>query len=198
MEEIKNTTYYQNNEIRFIQDPPMSFPLRHEMCTSTFLISPWGQWIELSEWSISGPEATVIKRSLETSGECSVQPDKLKRKLDSVLTPAWFIDLPTVEFNINLFLSRAKDVLWRPPVKAHKSPKFAQYLQTKGAKGILTLKVSEAEVFAANGIKDIYVANIIVQKEMIVRLVRLAGRIDKVCLHVINYYVGGNIIQQIY
>jgi len=47
--------------VKIIQDPPMDFPLRGETCTSTFIISPWGQWIELTQWSISGPLGKVIK-----------------------------------------------------------------------------------------------------------------------------------------
>src|SRR3712207_139519 len=34
--------------VRIIQDPPMNFPLRGEICTSTFIVSPWGMWIELT------------------------------------------------------------------------------------------------------------------------------------------------------
>eukprot|EP00754_Rhynchopus_humris_P038743 Rhum_TRINITY_DN21350_c0_g1::Rhum_TRINITY_DN21350_c0_g1_i1::g.173846::m.173846 len=203
MDAIKDTRYFKEGEVRFIKDPPMEFPLRGEVCTSTFLVSPWGQWIELSEWSVSAPKGTVMKRSAEAAaadeaaascaagnggaacdGGAAGNADAVR--LEDVLTPAWFVDLDIVDHNIRLFTSRLNGVLWRPPVKAHKSPAFAKKLLAAGATGILALKVSEAEVFAANGIKDIYVANCVVQPAMVTRLVRLAGRIDRVSVHVDN------------
>ena len=187
---LKETTYFKNGEIRFLQDPPMAFPLRHEMCTSTFLVSPWGQWIELSEWSQSGAQASVMQKSLDAAeGSCdgeTAEKEVVRQNIADLVTPQWYVDLDVVEENIAVFKKRLGDVAWRPPVKAHKSPKFAQYLQSQGAQGIITLKVSEAEVFAANGVRDIYIANIIVQEEMIQRMVRLSGRIDRVIVHVDN------------
>lgn len=50
---------------------------------------------------------------------------------------------------------------WRPHSKGHKSPAIAWHEQKLGANGITCAKISEAEVFAAAGISNILIANVI-------------------------------------
>ncbi len=61
----------------------------------------------------------------------------------------------------------------RPHVKTHKCLKIAQLQIEAGARGICVAKVSEAEVFAKNGVKDILITNEIISPEKIERLIEL-------------------------
>jgi len=73
----------------------------------------------------------------------------------------------------------------RPHAKSHKCPALAKQQLAAGAVGICCQKVSEAEVFAAEGIGDILIANEVVGLAKLQRLVRLHRR----CLH-----LGGELI----
>ena len=161
---------------RFIQDPPMQFPLRGEVCTSTFLVSPWGMWIELTCWSESKKKGEVIKAQREP-----VLNPFIKKHINELPTPAFLIDLDIVDHNISLMLSRitAKNMEWRVPCKAHKCPELAKYMINKGANGVVLLTISEAEKFAAAGINDIYLANIVGSANELERLALLAKTVKR-------------------
>lgn len=55
--------------LRFVQDPPMQFPLRGEICTSAFIVAPWGQWIEVTQVRSCSPTPTAraARRSLSAA-----------------------------------------------------------------------------------------------------------------------------------
>lgn len=98
-----------------------------------------------------------------------------KSELD---TPALLIDLPTMEDNMRRMAEAFKDtaVKLRPHVKLHKAtPAIAHRQLEAGAIGLTCAKLSEAEVLAAAGIKDILIANQIVGEQKIRRLVNLAA-----------------------
>lgn len=142
---------------RFIQDPPMQFPLRGEVCTSTFLVSPWGMWIELTCWSKSKELGTVIKAQRKNARNTYID-----QHISSLPTPSFMVDLDVIDHNIRLMSSRIVDsgFEWRIPSKAHKCPELAKYILSKGnAKGVVLLTLSEAENFAKEGIDNIYLAN---------------------------------------
>ena len=84
-----------------------------------------------------------------------------KSELDS---PALCIDLDAMERNIQRmaeFVRRgAKN--WRPHAKCHKTPAIALAELAAGAIGVTCAKVSEAEVMAAAGVRDILIANMVV------------------------------------
>ena len=84
--------------------------------------------------------------------------------VDAIDTPALLIDRPTMLANISYMTSilNQHGVEWRPHSKAHKSPAVAHLQLEAGAIGITCAKTSEAEVYVANGIKDILIANQIV------------------------------------
>ena len=143
---------------RLIQDPPMQFPLRGEVCTSTFLVSPWGMWIELTHWSQASqhPAASVVRAQAATAHPLVGQP------LSAVPTPALVVDLDVVDFNVGLMAERmrAAGVQWRPPVKAHKCPELTRYIgQRGGTQGIVVLTLAEAEAFVGAGADDIFLHN---------------------------------------
>ena len=79
-------------------------------------------------------------------------------------TPALVLDLDAFEHNLATMAAdiAARGVSWRPHAKAHKSPAVAHRQIAAGAIGVTCAKVSEAEVFAANGIRDILIANEVV------------------------------------
>ncbi len=93
-------------------------------------------------------------------------------KLD---TPSLLLDYQKLLTNINEMSSFAKEqgIAYRPHIKTHKSIKIAQLQMEAGAVGITTAKISEAEVMAAGGIKDILIAYPISSPDKIKRLVKL-------------------------
>lgn len=176
MAHIKTHVIPKWKGVRFIQDPPMHFPLRGEVCTSTFLVSPWGMWIELSCWSQSKEKGKVI------AAQKDLLPDKIIGKhIHHLPTPVCMIDLDIVDHNTDLIASRihGKGLGWRIPVKAHKCPELAKYLMSKGANGVVVLTLSEAESFAAAGIQDIYLANQVYTVEELERLSLVAKQIKR-------------------
>jgi D-serine deaminase-like pyridoxal phosphate-dependent protein len=72
-------------------------------------------------------------------------------------TPALCVDLDTLEKNIAVMRERlaAAKLDSRPHAKTHKCPAIAKLQLAGGSIGICAAKVSEAEVFAANGIDRI-------------------------------------------
>jgi D-serine deaminase-like pyridoxal phosphate-dependent protein len=79
-------------------------------------------------------------------------------------TPALLVDIDTMDRNIAHIAGtlRQHGVQWRPHAKGHKSPAIAHRQIAAGAIGVTCAKVSEAEVYAANGITDILIANQVV------------------------------------
>ncbi|MGZ9586104.1 alanine racemase [Paenibacillus marinisediminis] len=80
--------------------------------------------------------------------------------LTEVETPFLLIDESRVDTNVSRMAERAAQlgVKLRPHIKTHKMPYFAQKQLEQGASGITAAKVSEAEVMAAHGMKDIFIA----------------------------------------
>ena len=79
---------------------------------------------------------------------------------DGLDTPALVIDLDVVERNAGRLVAalRARGVALRPHVKTHKSIALAKIQLAAGAQGITVGNLGEAEVFAAGGIDDIFIA----------------------------------------
>src|SRR5262245_4151312 len=98
-----------------------------------------------------------------------------KSELD---TPALLVDLDAVERNIQRMAEfcRAHGVNLRPHAKIHKATPILAWMQLRaGAIGITASKLSEAEVLASAGIRDILIANQIVGARKIRRMVNLAA-----------------------
>ena len=95
-------------------------------------------------------------------------------------TPALLIDLDKMENNIQKMAARCRDseLHWRPHAKGHKTPAIAHKQLRAGAIGITCAKLGEAEVLADAGISDILVANQVVGREKVARLVNLRRRAD--------------------
>lgn len=102
-----------------------------------------------------------------------------KHQLD---TPFLCIDLDHLQSNINKMAGFMRDCgkQWRPHQKCHKTPAIAWRQMQAGAIGVTCAKVSEAEVMAAAGIRDILIANMIVGPAKLQRLVSLCRWADPI------------------
>lgn len=102
-----------------------------------------------------------------------------KSELD---TPSLTVDLDAFERNVETaaaFLA-GKNKQWRPHAKCHKSPVIGHRLLRAGAIGLTCAKVSEAEVFAQAGIRDLLVANAIVGEQKLERVAALTRWADPI------------------
>ena len=97
---------------------------------------------------------------------------------DDIATPALLLDLDAFEGNVKKMAAHLKDrkKAFRPHGKTHKCPEIAKALVRAGAVGSCVAKLSEAEVFAAQGIKNILVTTQVVGRRKIERAVALAQR----------------------
>ena len=95
-------------------------------------------------------------------------------------TPSVVIDMDLMEGNIAAMQQRCDDlgIGFRPHIKTHKIPDIARRQIEAGATGIACQKVSEAEVFADAGFRDIQIPYNIVGAAKTRRLAQLAKRAD--------------------
>lgn len=93
-----------------------------------------------------------------------------------IATPCLILDLDALEHNVKKMADKVQEmgVRLRTHAKMHKSVDMAHLLERLGGShGICCQKVSEAEVFARAGIKDIMVTNQVRAPLMIERLAKL-------------------------
>ena len=102
------------------------------------------------------------------------------RRLDDLETPSVLIDMERMQRNIERMQKRCDQlgINFRPHIKTHKIPDIARRQLEAGAVGIACQKVSEAEVFADAGFRDIQIPYNIVGKAKTRRLMELAARAD--------------------
>lgn len=108
----------------------------------------------------------------------TVIPAKIGMSLRDVDTPALLIDLDNLERNISVLAAYCNEqkIDLRAHAKTHKSVEIAKLQIRHGAVGICCQKVSEAEVFVQNGIKDILITNQVLGELKITRLAGLAKK----------------------
>lgn len=94
---------------------------------------------------------------------------------DELDTPALWVDLDRMAANIAALARHFQraGVAWRPHTKGIKVPAIAREAIAAGAIGVTCAKLGEAEVMAAAGIGDILVANQVVGRRKVERLVQL-------------------------
>jgi D-serine deaminase-like pyridoxal phosphate-dependent protein len=99
-------------------------------------------------------------------------------ELPPIDTPALLIDLDVVARNLAWMQEKADThgVALRPHIKTHKIAELALMQVRLGASGVTAAKVSEAEVMAEAGIDNIFIANQVVTREKIKRLVALSRK----------------------
>ena len=101
---------------------------------------------------------------------------------DALDTPCLCVDLDRMERNIAHMAGYCREhgVDWRPHEKCHKVPAIARKQIEAGAIGVTCAKVTEAEVMAAGGVRDILIANQIVGRRKWERLVGLCHWADPI------------------
>jgi len=94
-------------------------------------------------------------------------------------TPSVVVDLDVLERNVGRMAERAGEtgVRLRPHAKTHKIPEVARLQLAAGARGISLAKTGEAEVFAAAGFDDVFLAYPVVGAEKARRLLALSDRV---------------------
>lgn len=95
-------------------------------------------------------------------------------------TPALLIDREILHENIRSMKEYADSngVKLRPHTKTHKMPYVAKLQEEAGASGITVAKTGEAEVMAAQGLDDIFIANQVVGKKKLERIRKLAETVN--------------------
>lgn len=99
---------------------------------------------------------------------------------DTVATPSVVVDVDVLERNVERAARAARDggFALRPHAKTHKCPRIAELQLRAGARGLTVATVGEAEVFAAAGVDDLFVAYPLwVDGDKGRRLRRLAGSV---------------------
>ncbi len=87
-------------------------------------------------------------------------------RVEDIETPALLLELDKLEYKHNKMadLIRKNNKYIRPHFKTHKNP-FSAQTTFSGAIGITCQKLSETEVLAKSGIKDILITNEVVGKQ---------------------------------
>ncbi|HEX7737497.1 MAG TPA: alanine racemase [Ktedonobacteraceae bacterium] len=100
------------------------------------------------------------------------------RSVTEVDTPALLVDRPRLEANIQRFaaIAAAAGVKLRPHIKTHKTREIARLQLAAGSGGITCAKLSEAEVYARDGVDDIFIAYPVIGPEKARRAAELARR----------------------
>ena len=95
-------------------------------------------------------------------------------------TPALVLDLPKMEYNLSKMAAFFKDrpANVRPMFKTPKTVPVALRQIEAGADGITCAKLSEAEVLVRGGVRDILIANQVIGRDKIARLLTLLDRAD--------------------
>lgn len=102
----------------------------------------------------------------------------MARSLEDLETPAVVVDLDVLERNVARMAERARahGVRLRPHAKTHKTVEIARRQIEAGAVGLSLAKTAEAEVFAAAGFDDLFVAYPVVGEDKGRRLLALSDR----------------------
>ncbi|MZQ82273.1 amino acid aldolase [Paenibacillus sp. 5J-6] len=100
--------------------------------------------------------------------------------MEKLETPCLLIDAQRMDRNIQAMadVARIHQVALRPHAKTHKIPSIALQQLEAGAVGITVAKIAEAEVMAAHGIGNIFVAYPLVTASKIERAIRLSEQIE--------------------
>jgi D-serine deaminase-like pyridoxal phosphate-dependent protein len=75
-------------------------------------------------------------------------------------TPEILVDIDVLDRNIARMARavQAKGLVLRPHAKTHKIPEIAARQLAAGAVGLTVATIGEAEVFAASGVQDLFIA----------------------------------------
>jgi D-serine deaminase-like pyridoxal phosphate-dependent protein len=106
----------------------------------------------------------------------SAAPDRFSHLVGQAVaaidTPALVLDLDAMERNLHRMADfcRARGLRLRPHAKMHKCAELARLQMAHGAVGVCVQKIGEALALAAQGVRDIYVSNEVVDAAKLARL----------------------------
>ena len=105
-------------------------------------------------------------------------PAALGERVEDVDTPALIVELDRLEHNLARMadFARHAGMRLRPHAKMHKTPALALRQIALGAAGVCCQKVSEAEVLADAGVRDVLITNQVVGVTKLQRVAALAKR----------------------
>jgi D-serine deaminase-like pyridoxal phosphate-dependent protein len=94
-------------------------------------------------------------------------------------TPALVIDLDAMQRNLAAMATFAsqRGLRLRPHAKMHKSAWIAQQQIAHGAVGVCVQKTSEAEALAAQGVRDLFISNEVIDEAKLARVAALAHQV---------------------
>jgi D-serine deaminase-like pyridoxal phosphate-dependent protein len=97
-------------------------------------------------------------------------------KVNEMETPVLILDLNKMEENVRTMqkMTESCGIALRPHYKSHKCPQIAHWQMEAGAIGITCAKLGEAEDLVNAGIKDVLIANQVIDFAKIGRLAHLA------------------------
>ncbi len=100
-------------------------------------------------------------------------------QIAQIATPALIVDMAKVQHNIDRWQHHATlhGVALRPHIKTHKTLEIARLQRARGAHGITSAKLSEAEVFIDNGFDDVFIAYPIIGHDKAAHAAALARRV---------------------
>lgn len=98
-------------------------------------------------------------------------------RLEEIDTPALLVDLDAMESNLQGMASffQSRPCKLRPHFKNHKTPAFARKQIEAGAIGITCATLREAEILVDHGMRNVLIANEIVDEGKLSRLAELCG-----------------------
>ena len=107
-------------------------------------------------------------------------PARIGDVIADVDTPALLLDLDAFEHNLDTMVrvTAASGMRLRPHAKSHKCPPIALAQMQRGAVGVCSQKVSEAEAHVEGGVRNVLVTNEVVGAPKLARLARLAKRAE--------------------
>jgi D-serine deaminase-like pyridoxal phosphate-dependent protein len=114
------------------------------------------------------------------------QPTAHATSLDDLATPAVLIDRARLEANLRAMQQVCTDrgtALW-PHIKTHKMVPILRRQLELGAEGATCAKVGEAEAMLPSGVRRIFIAHSLVQKNLASRLRALNAQLDELILAV--------------
>jgi 3-hydroxy-D-aspartate aldolase len=107
-------------------------------------------------------------------------PARIGDAIADVDTPALLLDLDAFEHNLDTMVrvTAGSGMRLRPHAKSHKCPQIALAQMQRGAVGVCSQKVSEAETLVDGGVRNVLVSNEVVGASKLACLARLAKRAE--------------------
>jgi len=125
----------------------------------------------------AGAPALLAPRRAAASEKSRMNSRPEPRTREEIDTPALLLDLDSFEWNLAKMAShlKARGKGFRPHGKTHKCPEIGLRLARAGASGHCAAKLSEAEVFAAHGMRGLLVTTQVLGRRKLERAVALAA-----------------------